>query len=343
MKNHSLGRALALMPALPRPAAASCDTDYIDNPTALYALIPTLAVNDAAQSTDLLLAQIDRAGSEADIAPALKSVTALPLGSTATEAGIAQRLAKMLARARGDDASFTATELSVASDIQLALQRVESIPGVHSQLRSSYRDYVQAHLFAPRCAASLAGNHQLLEQRFVAELPTDRIREPAQPAPSKEPEVDAAVSLIRQAGYNVRTQMLGYAGQEPLRDAALAVASKEFLDQIDTGPLREAAASDGTGRIQRAQLIETLRYLEYAPAGGARERGFALLDGLLDGAHYQRDHDLWFGDLKRVADQSLRWPDRELRLPFISQHPPRDQGLRNADAAQAVPIAAARR
>ncbi|WP_245879444.1 hypothetical protein [Xanthomonas pisi] len=318
MKSRSPGRAVALLPGLPRPAVATCESDYVDDPTPIYTLLPTLSVNDASRSADLLLGQVDRARSEAEIAPALKSVIALPLGSTATEAAIAQRLTKMLLRARGDDASFTATELSVASDIQLALQRIESIPGVHSQLRSSYRDYVEAHLSAPRCAASLAGNHRLLEQRFVAELPNDRISEPASPAPSNEPEVDAAVSLIRQAGYNVRTQLLGYVGQEPLRDTALAAASKEFLDQIETGPLREAAASDGTGRIQRAQLIETLRYLEYAPAGGSRERGFALLDGLLDGAHYRRDHDVWFGDLKRVADQSMRWHDRELRLRHLS-------------------------
>ncbi|NHF65947.1 hypothetical protein FFY45_09350 [Xanthomonas hortorum] len=318
VKSHAPDRAIALMPGLPRPAAATCDSDYVDDPTPLYRLLPTFSVNDARQSTDLLLGQVDRVRSEAEIAPALKSVTALPLGSNATEAAIAQRLTKMLLRARGDDASFTATELSVASDIQLALQRVESIPGIHSQLRASYREYVDAHLSASRCAASLVGNHRLLEQRFVAGLPNDRIREPAPTPPSATPQVDDAVSLIRQAGYNVRTQLLGYVGQEPLRDAALAAASNEFLDQIDAGPLREAAATDATGQIQRAQLIETLRYLEYAPPGSSRDRGFSLLDGLLDGTHYQRDHDVWFGDLKRVADQSMRWPDRNLRLRHLA-------------------------
>ncbi|WP_238601374.1 hypothetical protein [Xanthomonas arboricola] len=318
MERHSPGRALALIPALPKPVAADCDSAYVDDPTAVYALLPTIGIHDTLQNTDLLLAQIDRANSEADIAPALKSVIRLPPGSATTEAGVAQHLAKLLLRARGDDVSFTATELSVASDIQLALQRVESIPGVHAQLRASYRDYVQAHLSAARCTSSLAGNHQLLEQRFVAELPVDRIREPAPLTPSRTPEAETAVSLVRQAGYNVRTELLGYVGQEPLHAAALSIASKEFLDQIDSGPLREAATSDATGRIRRAQLMEILRYLEYAPAGTQRDHGFAILDGLLDGPHYRRDHDMWLGDLKRVADQAARWPDRRLRLRHMS-------------------------
>ncbi|WP_244805145.1 hypothetical protein, partial [Xanthomonas phaseoli] len=314
MKSHSISRATALLTELPRPAVANCESDYVDDPTPIYAVAPTLSVNDASQNTELLLGQVDRARSEAEIAPALKFVTALPLEAPATEVAIAQRLAKMLLRARGDDATFTATELSVASDIQLALQRVESIPGIHSQLRASYRSYVDEHVSATRCPASLVGNHRLLEQRYVAELPDDRIREPAGTPVSAKSDVDDAVSLIRQAGYNIRTQLLGYVGQEPLRDAALAAASSEFLDQIDAEPLRMAANTDVTGRIERAQLMEILRYLEYAPPGSSRERGFALLEGLLNGVYYQRDHDVWFRDLKRVADQSLRWPDRALRL-----------------------------
>ena len=311
---HAPQRAAALLAALPSPAKAACDSDYVDDPTATYELTAALLPQDPEQRANALRQRIDLAQHETDVMPALKMILALPTLGDAADAQVGESLIRLLGRVRGDDAAFTVTELSVASDIQLLLQRLDGTPPIRDRLRIAYKDYIQAHLAQPRCPASLIGNHWLLEQRFVADIPSDKIQEPASSAAAPSSDSDAAVSLIRQGGYNIRTQLLEHADQNSANDAALAEASNEFLDQIGTGPLGDAAASDASGRIQRAQLLELLRYLEYAPAGAARDRGFEMVCRLLSGPYYQRDHDTWFGDLRRIAEQVQRWPDRALRL-----------------------------
>ncbi|MDQ1094343.1 hypothetical protein QE400_003756 [Xanthomonas sacchari] len=308
-------QAQVLFAALPTPHAGSCDADDLDDPSPTYALASALQPTQPAARASALAARLDAAHHETDAAPALKmALAAAPLDG-AGQAQLVDSLVRMFARIRGDDAGFTATELSVAGDMPLLLQQV-SDAALRERLHGAYRDYVAAHLAQTRCASSVLGEHWLLEQRFVAELPAERIVA-APPAPALTVDADA-ISLIRQAGYNIRAQLLDPAAGAG--DAATEQASMEFLDQLDHGVLQQTAASDGSGRVQRARLRELLRYLEYAPAGAARDRGMALLATLLSGPYYAQDHDTWFGDLRVLADQAQRWPDREQRLAQLSGH-----------------------
>lgn len=308
-------QAQAVFAALPTPHAGDCDTDYLDDPSPTYALASALQPAQPAARASAIAARVDAAQHETDTAPALKmALAAAPLDS-AGQAQLADSLARMFERLRGDDAGFTATELSVAGDMPLLLQQV-SDPALHERLHDAYRGYVAAHLAQTRCPSSVLGNHWLLEQRFVAELPAERIA-PAPPVPAQSIDADA-ISLIRQAGYNIRTQLLDPATSAG--DPAIEKASMEFLDQLDHGVLQQTAAGDASGRVQRARLRELLRYLEYAPAGAARDRGMHLLATLLSGPYYAKDHDTWFGDLRVLADQVQRWPDRDQRLAQLSGH-----------------------
>lgn len=126
----------------------------------------------------------------------------------------------------------------------------------------------------------MLGNHWLLEQRFVAELPTERIM-PTPPVAALSVDADA-ISLIRQAGYNIRTQLLDPAAGAG--DAATEQASRDFLDQLDHGVLQQTAASDDSG------------------------------------PYYAQDQDTWFGDLRVLAEQAQRWPDRDQRLAQLAGH-----------------------
>lgn len=308
-------RAQALLATLPTPQAGSCDADYLDDPSPAYALASALQPAQPAASANTLAARVDAARHETDTAPALKMALAAAPLDTAGQVQLADSLARMFERIRGDDAGFTATELSVAGDMPLVLQQL-SESALREQLHAAYRGYVAAHLAQTRCPSSLLGNHWLLEQRFVAEAPADRIV-PAPPVPAMTVDADA-ISLIRQAGYNTRTQLLDPSASAG--DPATEKASMEFLDQLDHGVLQQTAAGDDSGRVQRARLRELLRYLEYAPAGAARDRGMNLLATLLSGPYYARDHDTWFGDLRVLADQAQRWPDREQRLAQLSGH-----------------------
>jgi hypothetical protein len=306
----------SLFAALPAPQPGSCDAAYLDDPSPAYALATALQPTQPAARASALAARVDAAQHETDMAPALKmALAAAPLDS-AGQAQLADSLARMFERIRGDDAGFTATELSVAGDMPLVLQQL-SDSALRERLHGAYRDYVAAHLAQPRCPSSVLGNHWLLEQRFVAELPAERIM-PAPPVPAMTVDADA-ISLIRQAGYNIRTQLLDPAATAG--DPATEQASLEFLDQLDHGVLQQTAAGDGSGRVQRARLRELLRYLEYAPAGAARDRGMGLLATLLSGSYYAQDHDTWFGDLRVLAEQAQRWPDREQRLTQLAGHP----------------------
>ncbi len=305
----------ALFAALPTPHAGSCDADYLDDPSPTYALASALQPAPPAARASAIAARVDAAQHETDTAPALKMALAAAPLDTAGQAQLGDGLVRMFERIRGDDAGFTATELSVAGDMPLVLQQM-SDSALRERLHAAYRGYVAAHLAQTRCASSVLGNHWLLEQRFVAELPAERIV-PAPQLPAQSIDADA-ISLIRQAGYNIRTQLLDPASSAG--DAATEKASIEFLDQLDHGVLQQTAASDDSGRVQRARLRELLRYLEYAPAGAARDRGMHLLATLLSGPYYARDHDTWFGDLRVLADQAQRWPDRDQRLAQLSGH-----------------------
>lgn len=308
-------QAQTLFAELPTPHAGSCDADYLDDPSPTYALASALQPAPPAARASAIAARVDAAQHETDTAPALKmALAAAPLDS-AGQAQLADSLVRMFERIRGDDAGFTATELSVAGDMPLLLQQV-SDSALRERLHAAYRDYVAAHLAQTRCPSSVLGNHWLLEQRFFAELPAERIV-PAPPLPAQSIDADA-ISLIRQAGFNIRTQLLDAAAGAG--DPATEKASMEFLDQLDHGVLQQTAASDDSGRVQRARLRELLRYLEYAPAGAARDRGMHLLATLLSGPYYARDHDTWFGDLRVLADQAQRWPDRDQRLAQLSGH-----------------------
>ncbi|XQA77367.1 hypothetical protein ACM9W9_16420 [Xanthomonas sacchari] len=305
----------AVFAALPTPHAGSCDADYLDDPSPTYALASALQPASPAARASAIAARLDAAQHETDTAPALKmALAAAPLHS-AGQAQLGDSLVRMFERIRGDDAGFTATELSVAGDMPLVLQQV-SDSALRERLHAAYRGYVAAHLAQTRCPSSVLGNHWLLEQRFVTELPAERIV-PAPQLPAQSIDADA-ISLIRQAGYNIRTQLLDAAAGAG--DTATEKASIEFLDQLDHGVLQQTAASDDSGRVQRARLRELLRYLEYAPAGAARDRGMHLLATLLSGPYYARDHDTWFGDLRVLADQAQRWPDRDQRLAQLSGH-----------------------
>lgn len=313
--NAPPAQARALFATLPTPQSGSCDATYLDDPSPAYALATALQQAQPAARADALAARVDAAQHETDTAPALKmALAAAPLDS-AGQAQLADSLVRMFERIRGDDAGFTTTELSVAGDMPLVLQQV-SDSALRERLHGAYRGYVAAHLAQTRCPSSVLGNHWLLEQRFVAELPAGRIV-PAPPLPAQSIDADA-ISLIRQAGYNIRTQLLDAAAGAG--DPDTEKASMEFLDQLDHGVLQQTAASDDSGRVQRARLRELLRYLEYAPAGAARDRGMNLFATLLSGPYYARDHDTWFGDLRVLADQAQRWPDREQRLAQLSGH-----------------------
>lgn len=308
-------QAQTVFAALPTPHAGSCDADYLDDPSPTYALASALQPARPAARASALAARVDAAQHETDTAPALKMALAgAPLDS-AGQAQLADSLVRMFERIRGDDAGFTATELSVAGDMPLLLRQV-SDPALRERLHGAYRGYVAAHLAQTRCASSVLGDHWLLEQRFVADVPAERIM-PAPPVPAMTVDADA-ISLIRQAGYNIRAQLLDPAASAG--DAAIEKASMEFLDQLDHGVLQQAAAGDDSGRVQRARLRELLRYLEYAPAGATRDRGMRLLATLLSGPYYARDHDTWFGDLRVIAEQAQRWPDRDQRLAQLSGH-----------------------
>ncbi|WP_279362716.1 hypothetical protein [Xanthomonas sacchari] len=308
-------QAQTVFAALPTPHAGSCDADYLDDPSPTYALASALQPASPAARASAIAARLDAAQHETDTAPALKMALAAAPLDTAGQAQLGDSLVRMFERIRGDDAGFTATELSVAGDMPLVLQQV-SDSALRERLHAAYRGYVAAHLEQTRCPSSVLGNHWLLEQRFVAELPAERIV-PAPQLPAQSIDADA-ISLIRQAGYNIRTQLLDAAAGAG--DAATEKASIEFLDQLDHGALQQTAASDDSGRVQRARLRELLRYLEYAPAGAARDRGMHLLATLLSGPYYARDHDTWFGDLRVLADQAQRWPDRDQRLAQLSGH-----------------------
>ncbi len=307
--------ATALFAALPTPQSGSCDAPYIDDPSPTYALAITLQPQQPQARAAALAERVDAAQREADTAPALKMALAGTPLESAGQAQLADSLARMFERIRGDDAGFTATELSVAGDVPLLLQQLRDA-ALRERLQRTYRGYVTAHRAQRRCADSLRGNHWLLEQRYVAELPDERI---VQAPPADMPSFDEdAIALIRQAGYNMRTQLLDPSSSAD--DSGMEKASMEFLDQLDQGVLRQAAAGDDSGRVQRARLRELLRYLEYAPAGNARERGIGILASLLSGPYYARDHDTWFGDLRVLAEQLQRWPDRDQRLVQLSDH-----------------------
>ncbi|EKU24029.1 hypothetical protein [Xanthomonas graminis] len=311
----SPAQAAALFAALPTPQAAGCETELIDDPSPTYALATALQPAQAAPQAAALAERVDQAQQETDVAPALKMVLASTTLQRNGQTQVADSLLRMFARIRGNDPGFTATELSVAADMPLLLQWLQDA-ALRERLHAAYRTYVAAHLAQARCPASLRGNHWLLEQRFVAELPNERI--PPAPPVVQESIDDEAISLIREAGYNVRTQLL--LPDASATDPALEKASTEFLDQLDHGVLQQTAAGDGSGRVQRARLRELLRYLEYAPSGAARDRGVALMAALLSGPYYAQDHDTWFGDLHVVAAQMQRWPDRAQRLAQLAEH-----------------------
>ncbi|CBA15079.1 hypothetical protein [Xanthomonas albilineans] len=304
-----------LFAALPKPQAGSCDAPYLDDPSPTYALASALLPAQAAARAAALAKRVDAAQHETDVAPALKMILASAVLEKAEQAQLADNLARMFDRIRNDDPGFTATELSIAGDVPLLLQQLQD-PALRERLQRAYRGYVAAHLAQNRCPTSVQGNHWMLEQLYVAELPDERIVDaPPAAAPSLD---DQAVSLIRQAGHNIRTQLLDPSVHG--NDADVEKASMEFLDQLDHGVLQQTASNDDSGRVQRARLRELLRYLEYAPASAARDRGMGILAPLLSGPYYARDHDTWFGDLRMVADQLQRWPDRDQRLAQLVEH-----------------------
>lgn len=325
LEKYAPEHALPLLAALPLPGKAACDADYIDDATVHFELLGGMWPGDAARRADAIIRRVDAGQHETEILPALQLGTSSAAIDDAHVAPMAASLQRLLARARGDDAAFTVTELGVANQVQLMLQRLDAQPALRNGLHQAYHDYVQAHLHQPRCAASVRGNHWLLEQRYVAELPPEQITPPQQ-ADAAVPgdsmlDLDP-VELIREAGFNVRARLLD-SPDEDHADQALEVAGNAFLDQVDSGPVAAAATQDTTGRIRRAQYVETLRYLEYAPTGAARERGFALLFGLMSGKYYVQDHDTWFGDLTLFARNAEHWPDRAQRLAQLrdAHHP----------------------
>jgi hypothetical protein len=316
LAKYASGRETSVLAVLPMPNEATCDTDYVDEPSAHFELLGSLWPEDAGRRADAIVRRIDTAQHEAEIMPSLRLAANASAIDDAHLARVGESLARLFARARDDDAGFTATELGVANQTQFVLQRLDRQPALRDRLHQAYLDYVQAHLQEKRCLTSLKGNHWLLEQRFVAELPDEKITSPeTSPTPVNDDSAlnYDAVEVIRTAGASIRELLLENPDEDK-SDLSLDNAGNTFLDQIDTGPVAEAATQDTTGRTQRAQWVETLRYLEYAPPGAARDRGFAMLFRLLAARHYQQDHDTWFGDLIHMANQSTQWPDRAQRL-----------------------------
>lgn len=308
----------ALMAGLPSPAAASCDDTYIDDPSLLYELAGETLPKDESTRADAVSQRLQTGQREVDIGPALKLVLSLPAMGPADDGRVASALTALFARARGNDVGFTATSLSVAADVPLVLERIDTLSAQRDTLRAAYRDYVGQHLAQERCASSVRGSHWLLEQSVVAEA-HDVTPPPEDTTVFVPTPIDEAVSAVRRDGFALRTQLLGETDKASRDDPAIDAAATTFLDQMSIGPLVQAAQADATGRVRRTQMFEVLRYLEYAPAGVNRDRAFALFSQLFSGRYYQLDHDLWFGDLRRIAGQIQRWPDRNQRLAQLAE------------------------
>lgn len=300
----------------PGPRAADCDADYVDDPGAVYALASATLPASADARAAFALKVVGRAGTEMDLVPAVKFVTALPPLAPRDEVALAHGLSALFARAQGNDPGFAASGPALASGMEGLLARYGGMPDARRELQAAFRNYVATHLAAARCPASLGAEYRQLERGFLAGDNADApaaasVPDAAPKAATAPAPYAAAADAIRRAASMTMERL--HAGPADAAQSEPPEAD-DLLATLGSATVASAAASDPSGRPQRIAMRELLRYLEYAPPGAQRDRAFTQLEAWLANGAVAQDHDRRLGDLRTLAESARRWPDGDRRL-----------------------------
>lgn len=298
----------------PGPRAADCDADYVDDPGAVYALASATLPASADARAAFALKVVGRAGTEMDLVPAVKFVTALPPLAPRDEVALAHGLSALFARAQGNDPGFAASGPALASGMEGLLARYSGMPDARRELQAAFRNYVATHLAAARCPASLGAEYRQLERGLVAgdDAPDAASVPDAAPKAATAPApYAAAADAIRRAASMTMERL--HAGPADAAQSEPPEAD-DLLATLGGATVTSAAAGDPSGRLQRIAMHELPRYLEYAPPGAQRDRAFTQLGAWLANGAAAQDHDRRLGDLRTLADSARRWPDGGQRL-----------------------------
>lgn len=309
------GTALAeVWRALPLPGATSCTANYADNPQPVFEAITAVTDPDdtAAQAWDARVAASRR---ETEAAAALHALTRVP---EANVPRMAPAVIALLDRARGDDAAFALSSLAMAGDLPLVVARLDAMPELQKRLNDTYIRYVTDHLGAKRCAASMKGEHWLLEQRFMAGVEGSPDTDTTLPAPDAR---DQEAGDLRKAGFAVR-QALAPVDGTPRTDASAAAAPAivTLLDRSEAA-LAHADDHDDEARLPRTVLHELAPVLASIPAGAQRDRAFDVLRKAMASGALRRDDDLWWDETLGVLRGISDWHDGPQRLASLAREP----------------------
>jgi hypothetical protein len=299
--------------ALPLPEATTCTAHYADDPQPAFEAITAGASPGEAlqQAWD---ARVAAARRETEAEAALHALTKVP------DAAVPRRvpaLVALLDRARGDDAAFALTSLSMAGDLPLVVARLDAAPELQKRLNDAYIRYVTEHLAASRCESSTKGEHWLLEQRFMAGVEDTPDADTAVPAPDAH---DRDVGDLRKAGFAVRQALVSSDGTPPANTAATESAIVALLDRSEAA-LAQADDHDTEARMPRTVLHELAPVLESMPAGALRDRAFGLVRKAIVSPALAQDDDLWWGDALGLMRGMAAWPDGAQRLASLARDP----------------------
>jgi hypothetical protein len=309
------GTALAdVWRALPLPDATSCTANYADNPQPAFDAITAVTGPDdtAQQAWDARVAASRR---ETEAAAALHVLTKVP---EARVPRMAPAVVALLNRARGDDAAFSLSSLNMAGDLPLAVARLDATPELQKRLNDAYIRYVTDHLGAERCAASMTGEHWLLEQRFMAGVEATPDTETAPPVTDA---LDHDAVELRKAGFAVR-QALSPVDGTPRADAATTAAPAivTLLDRSDAA-LAHADEHDDEARVPRTVLHELAPALASMPEGALRDRAFDVVRKAMASPALRRDDDLWWDETLGLLRGMNGWSDGRQRLDSLAREP----------------------
>ncbi|WP_369928915.1 hypothetical protein [Xanthomonas sp. NCPPB 2632] len=299
--------------ALPLPEATTCTAHYADDPQPAFEAITAGAPpgEPLQQAWD---ARVAAARRETEAAAALHALTRVP---EATVPRMVPALVALLDRARGDDAAFALTSLSMAGDLPLVVARLDATPELQKRLNDAYIRYVTDHLAATRCESSTKGEHWLLEQRFMAGVEGTPDADTTVPVPDAH---DRDASELRKAGFAVRQALVSTDGTPPVSAAATEAAVVALLDRSETA-LAQADDHDAEARMPRTVLHELAPVLESMPAGALRDRAFGLVRKAITSRAIEQDDDLWWGDTLGLLRGMGSWPDGAQRLASLARDP----------------------
>lgn len=299
--------------ALPLPDATTCAAHYADDPQPAFEAITAGAPpGDALQQA--WDARVAAARRETEATAALHALTKVP---EATVPRMVPALVALLDRARGDDAAFALTSLSMAGDLPLVVARLDATPELQKRLNDAYIRYVTDHLASSRCESSTKGEHWLMEQRFLAGVEGTPDADTAIPAPDAH---DHDTSELRKAGFAVRQALVSTDGTPPISTAATTSAIVALLDRSEAA-LAQADDHDAEARMPRTVLHELAPALESMPAGALRDRAFGLVRKAIVSPAIEQDDDLWWGETLGLLRGMGAWPDGAQRLASLARDP----------------------